>query len=53
MVIVWLCFDQNALLVKEYQHIFHDLFGKRSELYQEIAALLATTNYDYSILKPG
>lgn len=45
-----LCFKKNALLVKEYEHIFHDLFGKRSHLYQQMAGLLAEGDLDYEML---
>lgn len=31
-----LCFRKNGVLVKEYQRIFHDLFGRRSEVYRKI-----------------
>jgi AAA+ ATPase superfamily predicted ATPase len=36
-----LCFDKDGLLVREYKYIFHDLFGRRSEIYQKIVRLLA------------
>jgi len=45
-----LCFRKNALLVKEYEHIFHDLFGKRSHIYQQITTILAERALDYTTL---
>ena len=45
-----LCFRQNGLLTKEYDHIFHDLFGIRSTIYQKITGLLATGDLDYDAL---
>lgn len=45
-----LCFKQNALLTKEYNHIFHDLFGKRSQIYQKITTQLASGDLDYDTL---
>lgn len=45
-----LCFQKNALLSKEYVHIFHDLFGKRSPIYQKITTALATDDLDYTAL---
>ena len=35
-----LCFSPGGLLVKEFDNIFSDLFGKRSELYSRILELL-------------
>lgn len=45
-----LCFKKGALLLNEYEHIFHDLFGKRSQVYQQIALLLAEGDLDYDTL---
>ena len=42
-----LCFKKNALLLDEYKHIFHDLFGKRSDVYQSIAELLSHHDLTY------
>jgi len=42
-----LCFRQNSILSMEYKHIFHDLFGKRSPIYQKITALLAISDLSY------
>jgi AAA+ ATPase superfamily predicted ATPase len=43
-----LCFNENGILVDEFQRIFHDLFGNRSELYEKITSYLAqhTASYD-------
>lgn len=35
-----LCFESDGLLVEEFEHIFHDLFGRRGDKYKEIARLL-------------
>lgn len=43
-----LCFDKNGLLVREYNYIFHDLFGRRSEIYQKIVRLLSGGAMDYN-----
>lgn len=45
-----LCFQKNSLLSKEYIHIFHDLFGKRSSIYQKITAALSVEDLDYDAL---
>jgi len=37
-----LCFSSDGILVKEYHKIFHDLFGKRGEIYRHIIYSLAT-----------
>lgn len=42
-----LCFRQNSILSTEYKNIFHDLFGKRSLIYQKITTLLATSDLSY------
>jgi len=42
-----LCFEENALLVHEYRHVFHDLFGRRSEVYQKIVEALVAGPLDY------
>lgn len=42
-----LCFKKEALLVKEYKHIFHDLFGNKSALYEKIVSLLAKGDLEY------
>lgn len=45
-----LCFRKDALLTKEYEHIFHDLFGQRSQIYKNIVTLLAACDLDYDTL---
>lgn len=35
-----LCFTQGGALVNEYQNIFSDIFGKRSEIYKKIVSTL-------------
>jgi len=37
-----LCFTKESLLIKEFKHIFIDIFGKRSNLYQQITLLLVS-----------
>ncbi len=36
------CFSKDGLLVSEFDRIFHDLFGNRSEIYQRILEALMT-----------
>jgi len=43
-----LCFHPDGLFVDEYQHIFHDLFGRRSEIYQKITGFLSKQKAEYS-----
>jgi len=45
-----LCFDADGLLVEEHKHIFHDLFGIRSDIYARITQLLAKKSVEYSEL---
>ena len=45
-----LCFDKNSLLLKEYQYIFNDLFGKRSAIYQKIVKSLVKGPLEYDVL---
>lgn len=35
-----LCFDRSSPLIKEFQHVFADIFGSRSELYRHIVTAL-------------
>ena len=42
-----LCFTKDGILVDEYRHIFHDLFGKRNALYQKIVETLASGALTY------
>lgn len=39
-----LCFRKNALLVNEFDLIFHDLFARRNETYKKIIEVLAKQN---------
>lgn len=43
-----LCFRKNGLLVKEYERIFNDLFGKRGDIYQKIVECLVDGAREYS-----
>ncbi len=43
-----LCFRKNALLVKEFERLFHDLFGKRGNIYQHIIQCLADGPKEYN-----
>lgn len=45
-----LCFEPNALMVKEFNRVFHDLFGQRGEMYQRITKLLVMSPLDYKTL---
>lgn len=45
-----LCFVKNGILLDEYKHIFHDLFGRRSELYQQIVSFLAEGPAEYKAI---
>ena len=45
-----LCFVKNGILLDEYKHIFHDLFGRRSELYQQIVSFLAQGPAEYKAI---
>ncbi len=36
-----LCFQENGVLFNEFNHIFHDLFNKRSKIYRPIIESLA------------
>lgn len=45
-----LCFDEDGILVDEHRHIFHDLFGKRSEIYEKITQALADGAAEFSAL---
>jgi hypothetical protein len=42
-----LCFQPDGILVDEYRHIFHDLFGKKGAIYEKIAGFLAKQNGEY------
>ncbi len=40
-----LCFVKSGFLYKEFDKIFHDLFGKRSEIYKEILLCLISNPF--------
>ena len=42
-----LCFEKDGVLMDEFQRIFHDLFGKRSEIYRKIVGLLCDGPKEY------
>ncbi|MGE3919542.1 MAG: ATP-binding protein [Gammaproteobacteria bacterium] len=43
-----LCFEKDGILVNEFNHIFHDLFGKRNAIYKSIVRYLAEGAAEYS-----
>lgn len=45
-----LCFTPEGLLVDEFKNIFHDLFGKRTEIYGKIVQFLANGPADNSCI---
>lgn len=45
-----LCFKKDALFIKEYTQIFHDLFGNRSGTYEKIVHQLSTGDMEYQQL---
>lgn len=42
-----LCFNCSGFLFNEFEHIFSDIFGKRSEIYKRIVQCLADGKYAY------
>ncbi len=48
-----LCFNANGILVDEHKYIFHDLFGKRSKIYEKITAYLAKGAVEYANIANG
>lgn len=42
-----LCFSENGILVDEYHRIFHDLFGKRGNIFKRIVDLLKKGPREY------
>lgn len=42
-----LCFNRSGLLFNEFEQIFSDIFGKRSEIYRRIVQCLADGKYAY------
>ena len=45
-----LCFEPQALLLNEFKYIFHDLFGRRSGIYEKIVKLLVDGPLDYETI---
>ncbi len=43
-----LCFEKDGLLTDEFQFIFHDLYGRRSEICKKIVEYLAQGPAEYS-----
>ena len=48
-----LCFDPDGIFVDEQRHIFHDLFGHRSNIYEKITKFLTDGTAEYSSLVNG
>lgn len=48
-----LCFDANGALVDEHKYIFHELFGKRSKMYEKITSFLAKGTTEYADISHG
>ncbi|MBB71200.1 MAG: ATPase [Legionellales bacterium] len=48
-----LCFNEDGILVDEHRYIFHDLFGKRSAVYEKITEYLANGAAEYSAIADG
>lgn len=48
-----LCFTQDGILVYEHQHIFHDLFGIRSSIYEKITRFLTQGMAEFSQIVEG
>jgi AAA+ ATPase superfamily predicted ATPase len=46
--IMRLCFDRDGILFSEFDHIFSDLFSKRSELYKQIVSSLVNGGQEVS-----
>ncbi len=42
-----LCFEPDGMLTDEFNRIFHDLFGKKGTIYQQIVAVLAKQPAEY------
>ena len=43
-----LCFEPDGQLVEEFNHIFHDLFGRRGEICKKIVGSLSTGSKEYA-----
>ena len=48
-----LCFTQSGILVEEFKHIFHDLFGRRAGIYKKIAEYLSKGSAEYHSIATG
>ena len=48
-----LCFHEDGILVTEYKRVFHDLFGKRSEVYSQIVHFLANGPQENNAIAKG
>lgn len=48
-----LCFDADGILVDEHKYIFHDLFGKRSDIYEKVTRYLADGPAEFNTLTQG
>lgn len=42
-----LCFEQSGFLFNEFEHVFTDIFAKRSESYKRIVLEIAGGHYEY------
>ena len=45
-----LCFEKDGILTDEFRFIFHDLFGRRGDIYQDIVECLSQGPADYADL---
>jgi len=43
-----LCFEPDSLMIKEFKRVFHDLFGRRGGIYQNIVIELAKKTLTYT-----
>jgi len=48
-----LCFRPDSLMLEEHTHIFHDLFGKKSRIYEKITQHLAKGAATYKEISTG
>ena len=48
-----LCFDSDGILVAEHKYIFHDLFGRRSDIYEKITSFLAKNPAELTEISEG
>ena len=45
-----LCYEPEGQFVSEFDHIFHDLFGRRSDIYKKIVLFLGEGAAEYSAI---